>query len=66
MMLSVRRRAARIALIGVRPQFLRLWQTAILVEIMSSHRNMRLPRHFARRRSPARQKRSENSVGGGR
>lgn len=49
MMLSVPWRAAQVMLIGVRPRWLRLWQTATLVEIMFHHANLRLPRRLERR-----------------
>ncbi|HJU18282.1 MAG TPA: sterol desaturase family protein [Stellaceae bacterium] len=48
MMLSVPWRAAQIVLIGVRPRFLRMWQSAALVEIMFHHANLRLPFRFER------------------
>ncbi|HZU88171.1 MAG TPA: sterol desaturase family protein [Stellaceae bacterium] len=49
MMVSVPWRAAQVALIGVRPQVLRLWQTATLVEIMFHHSNLHLPLRLERR-----------------
>jgi sterol desaturase/sphingolipid hydroxylase (fatty acid hydroxylase superfamily) len=49
MMLSVPWRTAQLVLIGVRPRFLRLWQTATLVEIMFHHANLRLPPGLERR-----------------
>ena len=48
-MLSVPQRAAQVALIGIRPQFLRFWQTATLVEIMFHPAHPRLPRGVERR-----------------
>ena len=41
--LSVPWRAAQVAIIGVSPRDLRLWQQAVLVSIMFHHSNLRLP-----------------------
>jgi sterol desaturase/sphingolipid hydroxylase (fatty acid hydroxylase superfamily) len=41
--LSVPWRAAQVALIGVSPSDLRLWQRALLVSILFHHSNLRLP-----------------------
>lgn len=65
MMLSVPRRAAQVALIGIRPQFLRFWQTATLVEIMFPHA---IHRATVRKETPppSWQPRIEDLSGGGR
>jgi sterol desaturase/sphingolipid hydroxylase (fatty acid hydroxylase superfamily) len=46
--LSVPWRAAQVALIGVSPRDLRLWQQALLVSILFHHSNVRLPRDVER------------------
>ena len=51
MVLSVPWRAAQIALIGIRPPVLQAWQVGTLLEILSHHSNLRLPRRFERRLS---------------
>lgn len=49
MLLSVPWRAAQVALIGVGPRALSLWQTLLMVSIMFHHSNLHLPRWLERR-----------------
>jgi sterol desaturase/sphingolipid hydroxylase (fatty acid hydroxylase superfamily) len=49
MLLSVPWRAAQVALIGVAPQALAVWRTALLGSILFHHSNLRLPRRLERR-----------------
>jgi sterol desaturase/sphingolipid hydroxylase (fatty acid hydroxylase superfamily) len=46
--LSIPWRAAQVALIGVSPTDLRLWQQALLVSVLFHHSNLRLPLHIER------------------
>ena len=46
--LSIPWRAAQVALIGVSPRDLRLWQQALLVSILFHHSNLRLPPRLER------------------
>ena len=46
--LSVPWRAAQVALIGVSPRDLRLWQQAVLVSVLFHHSNLRLPPNVER------------------
>jgi sterol desaturase/sphingolipid hydroxylase (fatty acid hydroxylase superfamily) len=46
--LSIPWRVAQVALIGVSPRDLRLWQQALLVSILFHHSNLRLPAHVER------------------
>jgi sterol desaturase/sphingolipid hydroxylase (fatty acid hydroxylase superfamily) len=46
--LSIPWRAAQIALVGVSPRDLRLWQQAVLVSILFHHSNVRLPPNVER------------------
>lgn len=49
LLLSVPWRAAQVALLGISPLALALWQTLTLMEIMFHHSNLRLPLEFERR-----------------
>ena len=49
MMLSVPWRAAQVALIGVSPRALSIWQTGLLLSILFHHSNVRLPLALERR-----------------
>jgi sterol desaturase/sphingolipid hydroxylase (fatty acid hydroxylase superfamily) len=49
MMLSVPWRAAQVALIGVSPRALSIWQTGLLLSILFHHSNLRLPVPLERR-----------------
>jgi sterol desaturase/sphingolipid hydroxylase (fatty acid hydroxylase superfamily) len=49
MLLSVPWRAAQVALLGVSPRALSLWQTCLLVSILFHHSNLRLPIAVERR-----------------
>ncbi|MEZ4599351.1 MAG: sterol desaturase family protein [Syntrophotaleaceae bacterium] len=48
MLLSVPWRAAQVALLGISPRPLALWQTLTLAEILFHHSNVRLPLRFER------------------
>jgi sterol desaturase/sphingolipid hydroxylase (fatty acid hydroxylase superfamily) len=52
MVLSVPWRAAQVALIGVTPRALSLWQTLLTVSVLFHHSNLRLPEGMERRLVP--------------